>query len=77
MPSPPHGFDLPRLCRFRFINRAIAPARVTIAVIPVLIMLNLETNALGQEFSRGGGVLGAETRPRPKTEGSEGGRMGK
>ncbi|CAJ1358537.1 unnamed protein product [Effrenium voratum] len=27
-----------------FINRAIAPARVTIAVIPVLIMLNLETN---------------------------------
>ena len=25
-----------------FINRAVAPARVAIAVIPVLIMLNLE-----------------------------------
>eukprot|EP00913_Durusdinium_trenchii_P009440 g8873.t1 len=29
-----------------FINRAVAPARVTIAVIPVLIMLNLENNVI-------------------------------
>jgi len=29
-----------------FINRAVAPARVAIAVIPVLIMLNLENNVI-------------------------------
>ena len=29
-------------CRLRFISRTVAPARVTVAVIPVLIMLNLE-----------------------------------
>ena len=46
-----------------FINRAVAPARVAIAVIPVLIMLNLEILSgswcvLRREFEGCWGLLG-------------------